>query len=290
MLLRSTLAVPAALLLAGCSARAGQPTPAASASAAAAAPAAAAAQDAIPKHVTFTLASSATNEPRVINVYTPPGYERERGTAYPVVYMPDGGMEEDFPHVANTIDSLIALREIAPVIVVGIQNTERRRDMTGPTTVASDSTIAPRVGGSAAFRRFIRDELMPEIGRRYRVTDETTIVGESLVGLFIVETFLHEPALFRRYIALDPSVWWNGGELVRTAPQRLDALAGLERTLFLTTSREPSTADGTAALAAMLKERAPAGLTVHHEPRPDLEHSTIYRAAIPAAFVKVLGK
>jgi len=287
MLLRSTLSLPVVLLLAGCSARAGRP---AATSSATAATAAAPAADATPRHVTFTLASRATNEPRVINVYTPPGYERERGTAYPVVYMPDGGMEEDFPHIANTIDSLIALREIAPVLVVGIENTERRRDMTGPTTVASDSTIAPRVGGSAAFRRFIRDELMPEIGRRYRVTDETTIVGESLVGLFIVETFLHEPALFRRYIALDPSVWWNGGELVRTAQQRLGGLAGLERTLFLTTSREPSTAEGTAALAAMLRAQAPAGLTLYHEPRPDLEHGTIYRAAIPAAFVKVLGR
>ena len=88
-----------------------------------------------------------------------------------------------------------------------------------------DSLIAPRIGGSAAFRSFIRDELMPEIRARYRCTDETATVGESFAGLFVVETFLLEPALFHRLIALDPSVWWNGGELVRTAARRLDALA-----------------------------------------------------------------
>lgn len=129
---------------------------------------------------------------------------------------------------------------------------------------------------------------MPEIRARYRCTDETAIVGESLAGLFVVETFLLEPTLFHRFIALDPSVWWNGGELVRTAARRLDALAGLDRTLYLTAGSVPEIATGTAKLAATLKAAAPPGLTWYYEPRPDLEHSTIFRAAVPGAFAKVL--
>jgi hypothetical protein len=42
-------------------------------------------------------------------------------------------------------------------------------------------------GSSAAFRRFFRDELMPQVKRRYRTTSETAVVGESLAGLFVVE-------------------------------------------------------------------------------------------------------
>jgi predicted alpha/beta superfamily hydrolase len=202
--------------------------------------------------------------------------------------MPDGGLAEDFPHVVNTIDSLIALKVIRPVIVVGIENTERRRDLTGPTTIKTDSAIAPHVGGSAAFRSFIRDELMPEIRTRYRSTNETTIVGESLAGLFIVETFLREPKLFRRYIALSASVWWNGGELMQTASQRLQALDGTARTLYLTHGNESLISDGLASLAATLKARPPSGLTWYYEPRPDLEHSTIFRGAGPGALAKVL--
>lgn len=246
--------------------------------------------DSVPAHATFSVESRAVAERRVINVYTPPEYATSPTAAFPVLYMPDGGLAEDFPHVARTVDSLIALKAIAPVIVVGIENTERRRDLTGPTAVAADSGIAPRVGGSAAFRRFIRDELMPAVRARYRCTDETAIVGESLAGLFIVETFLLEPTLFRRYIALDPSVWWNGGELVRTAAARLDGLAGLERTLYLTTSSVPEIATGTAALAATLQAHAPPGLTWYHVPRPDLEHGTIFRAAAPGAFVRTLDR
>ncbi|MBW8772366.1 MAG: alpha/beta hydrolase, partial [Gemmatimonadetes bacterium] len=171
--------------------------------------------DSIPVHSTFTLTSTVLAEPRPVNVHTPTGYDARR--RYPVLYMPDGGLDEDFPHVVNTIDSLIALGRIPPMIVVGIPNTQRRRDLTGPTRIKSDSAIAPHVGGSAAFRRFIRTELMPEVRRRYRTTDETAVVGESLAGLFIVETYLREPTLFRRYIALSPSLWWNDNALVGQA-------------------------------------------------------------------------
>lgn len=244
-------------------------------------------QDAVPKHETLTIISRRLGERRTINIYAPPGYATA-GEAYPVLYMPDGGLAEDFPHVVNTIDSLIRLKRIRPVLVVGIENTERRRDLTGPTTVKSDSAIAPRVGGSATFRAFIRDELMPEVRTRYRCTDETTIVGESLAGLFVVETMLIEPTLFRRYIALSPSLWWNGVELARTAERRMSSLAGSARVLYLAEANESGIREGTAQLAAILKAHAPPALTWYYEPRQDLAHDTIFRGVAPGAFAKVL--
>jgi predicted alpha/beta superfamily hydrolase len=51
---------------------------------------------------------------------------------------------------------------------------------------------------------------MPQVRRRYRVMDETAIIGESLAGPFIVETFFPEQKLFDTYIALSPSLLWNG--------------------------------------------------------------------------------
>lgn len=244
--------------------------------------------DLVPAHDSFTVQSTALDEARRINVYTPPRYRASPAEPLPVLYMPDGGIDEDFPHVVNTVDSLIARGVIRPVIVVGVPNTQRRRDLTGPTRVAADSTIAPRVGGSAAFRRFLREELMPEVERRYRTTPERAIMGESLAGLFIVETFLDEPALFTHYIALDPSVWWNAGALVDSAGPRLAAFDAAPRTLYLATSREPTVADGTARLASLLPA-APPGLRWTYEPRPDLTHATIFRAVKPTALVYALG-
>jgi hypothetical protein len=240
----------------------------------------------VPPHVTFTLESAKLKETRRINVYTPPGYDAAGSTRYPVLYMPDGGTKEDFPHVATTVDTAIRAGELRPLIVVGIENTERRRDMTGPTRVESDRKIAPRVGGSAAFRDFIRDELMPKVRRDYRVTDETAIIGESLAGLFIVETFFEQPKLFGTYIALSPSLWWNNEELVRKAGARLGAWKELRTVLYLSSADEDDIIAATTRLAETLRKRAPAGLKWQYEPRPDLRHDNIYRSASPQVLRK----
>lgn len=246
-------------------------------------------------HNTFTVESRVLGERRRVNVYTPPSYQTAdrargratRGARFPVLYMPDGGLDEDFPHVVHTVDSLIALGRIRPVLVVGVPNTERRRDLTGPTRVHADSAIAPRVGGSAAFRDFLRAELLPAVERRYRTTAERAIVGESLAGLFVVETFLVEPALFTHYVAFDPSVWWNGGALVDSAAARLTATGYAGRTLALASSRDDINGR-TARLAAVLQATAPRGLVWTYAPRPDLTHATIFRAAGPAALAGAL--
>ncbi len=66
----------------------------------------------------------------------------------PVLYMPDGGIAEDFLHVAGLVQVSVGNGTMRPFLLVGIENTERRRDMTGPTDNAEDKKIAPRVGGS----------------------------------------------------------------------------------------------------------------------------------------------
>jgi predicted alpha/beta superfamily hydrolase len=254
---------------------------------------AAAAQDTVPPHVSFTIESVPLGETRRINVYTPPRYTPD--ARYPVVYMPDGGVEEDFPHVAATVDAGIRAGEMRPVIVVGIENTERRRDMTGPTEVQEDRAIAPRVGGSAAFRRFIAEELIPEIGRRYKLTGESAIIGESLAGLFVVETFVLQPELFDVYIAISPSLWWNGGALVRTAGERtLVDPAGTEtKDLLLYSANEENIAPFVTQMVEVLRVKEagavrslPNGGTVplliwRAATRRDLTHATIYRAVAP---------
>jgi predicted alpha/beta superfamily hydrolase len=237
-------------------------------------------------HQTLTIVSRVLGETRRINVYTPPGYD-DADARYPVLYMPDGGVAEDFPHVTSDIDAAIRAGEMRPVIVVGIENTERRRDMTGPTDVAEDRKIAPRVGGSARFRGFIRDELMPEIGRRFRGNGQTAIVGESLAGLFVVETFFQEPKLFDTCIALSPSLWWNGQAMVLGAAEWLRAHPRMTGTLYLAVAGDDDRGDAIKAMAAALRAAAPKGLTWYFEPRPDQQHSTIYRAASPGAFRKL---
>jgi predicted alpha/beta superfamily hydrolase len=243
--------------------------------------------DPVPAHDTFTVVSKILSEKRPINVYTPRSYKIAVTSKLPVLYMPDGAIDEDFPHVVNTVDSLINLGVIRPVIVVGVPNTERRRDLTGPTRVKSDSAIAPHVGGSAAFRAFIRDELFPAVKSRYRVTDERGIVGESLAGLFIVETFLMEPTMFDHYVAIDPSLWWNSYELSDSSPSLVPGLGTAARTFYLASADSKEISGASAKLVAALKA-APATIHVTYEPRKDLTHATIFRAVGPGALAKAL--
>lgn len=232
----------------------------------------------------FSIDSQALKEQRHINVYVARAWDTPPDAPLPVLYMPDGGVAEDFLHVAGLLQVSVANGTMRPFMLVGMQNTQRRRDLTGPTDNAQDRKIAPVVGGSPAYRAFIRDELMPEVKRRYRTTGETAIVGESLAGLFVVETYLLEPQLFDHYLAFDPSLWWNQGALPREAATLLAKGKQGKRSLYLASSSEAGIASEVQRLADVLAKQAPPGLQWHVEKMPEESHGTIYHPAALKAF------
>ncbi|MBF9142248.1 alpha/beta hydrolase [Hymenobacter properus] len=236
---------------------------------------------------TFTLQSKALGETRRINVYLPDAYTDSATRRLPVLYMPDGGLKEDFLHVAGLVQVLVGNGTMRPFILVGIENTQRRRDLTGPTTNAEDKKIAPKVGGSAAYRQFIREELMPQVKQRYRTTAETAIVGESLAGLFVVETLLMEPTLFNSYLAFDPSLWWNNGQLAAQASTYLQKTRPAV-SVYLATSIHGDTV-GTRRLVELARPQATRLGTWHYENMPQETHATIYHPAALRAFRAVFA-
>ncbi|MGH8106665.1 MAG: alpha/beta hydrolase, partial [Arenimonas sp.] len=82
---------------------------------------------------TFTIDSQILGEPRRINIYATHHYGESEDTPLPVLYMPDGGIAEDFLHVAGLIQVSVGNGTMRPFLLVGIENTQRRRDLTGPT-------------------------------------------------------------------------------------------------------------------------------------------------------------
>lgn len=244
--------------------------------------------DPIPEHDQFTIDSQQVGEKRTINVWTPPEYKT--GTdALPVMYMADGGIkDEDFPHIANTLAELMNTKKIPPVILVGIANTQRRRDLTGPTVIEKDKEIAPIVGGSEKFSAFIKEELFPEINKRYRTTNEKTIIGESLSGLFVVEVFLLTPEMFDNYIAFDPSLWWNDQYLVKTATEYLAKFSSNEKRLWFAGSADLSETVG--KLAHILEVENLPNLKWKYSAEPNEKHSTIFRATKEKALIWTLNK
>ena len=233
---------------------------------------------------TFTIDSKVMHEVRRINVFRPTVYGDSIKEPLPVLYMPDGGMAEDFLHVAGLVEVGVSNGTMRPFILVGIENTQRRRDTTGPTDNPEDRKIAPQVGGSATFRGFIRQELMPAIKSRYRTTAETAIVGESLAGLFVVETFLLEPDLFDTYIAFDPSLWWNNGKLVSDAPSVLKGRQLKGKSLYIATSSNAGLPDLGAKLNTAIKSSSNSGVDWHYLTMPSETNAAIYHPAALQAF------
>lgn len=247
-------------------------------------------KDPIPVHDEFKIESKQVGETRTINVWTPTEYKTSTDSL-PVMYMADGGIiDEDFPHIANTIAELIKSKSIPPMILVGIANTQRRRDLSGPTEIETDKEIAPVIGGSEKFRAFIKEELFPEINKRYRTTSQKSIIGESLSGLFVVETFFLSPDMFDNYIAFDPSIWWNNHYLVRTAKEHLASFPKTEKRIWFAGSSAEDISQYTNDLAEIFKTESISNVKWKYSPEPKEKHNTIFRATKEKAIKWTFGK
>lgn len=245
--------------------------------------------DPIPTHETFTIQSKKVNEARVINVWTPENY-KSNSDSLPVMYMADGGIKEDFPHIANTLAELIKQNKIKPIILVGIENTQRRKDLSGFTNVDKDKEVAPEVGGSEQFRAFIKDELFAEINKKYRTSNRKGIIGESLSGLFVTETFLLTPEMFDFYIAFDPSLWWNNQYLVKTAKKHLAKFPKNQKIFWFAGSNAEDISPNTKQLRDVLKAENPSTVKWIYSDEPNEEHVTIFRATKEKAIVWTLNQ
>lgn len=245
--------------------------------------------DPVPKHDSFKLHAPTIGEDRVINVWLPPSYTFSTET-FPVLYMADGGVVmEDFPHIANTLAKLIESKSIPPIILVGIENTNRRRDLSGFSETPKDSIYCPLSDGAKEFRSFLTNELFTEIEKRYRINEKKGLIGESLSGLFVMETFFLQPEAFDFYIAMDPSLWWNDGYLVKNAEKLMTNFPDEQKTLWFAGSDAPDISKRTNQLERKLEEIAPPNLKWTYSDEPKEKHHTIFRATKEKALMWSLG-
>ena len=166
------------------------------------------------------LQSEILNESRTINVYLPNGYSKDSLKIYPVIYLLDGSIEEDFIHISGLVQfgSFSWINMIPESIVVGISNVDRKRDYTFPTNNSEHKKKFPTSGQSESFINFIEKELQPLIEKQYRTDSNKTIIGQSLGGLLATEILFKKPDLFDNYIIISPSLWWNDKSLFDYIP------------------------------------------------------------------------
>lgn len=165
----------------------------------------------------ITFHSNILNEERTINIYLPQvDYLDSSATQFPVIYLLDGSMNEDFVHVSGLVQFLSNswINVLPPSIVVGIANVDRKRDFTYPSTVKEDQENVPTSGGSEDFIAFLEQEVKPLVENAYPTLPHTTLIGQSLGGLVATEILLKHSDLFDDYIIVSPSLWWDNESML----------------------------------------------------------------------------
>lgn len=242
-----------------------------------------------------TLQSAVLGEARAINIYLPDGYSPDSAATYPVVYLLDGAMDEDFLHMAGLVqfESFPWVNRLKPSILVGIGNTDRKRDMTYkaapdfkmPDFAKVSPEVFSRMGGSEKFITFIEKELQPYIAKKYKTNGHRTLIGQSLAGLLVSEILLKKSALFDDYIIVSPSLWWDNESLLKNAPELLLKQPDKAMKIYIATGKEGKTMEEDARrLAKILRQSGRKNTQVFFEYLPDEDHGTILHTAADRAF------
>lgn len=240
------------------------------------------------------LYSNVLAENRVLNIYLPEGYKDTGSTRYPVIYILDGSIDEDFFHIAGIVqyNNFSWINRVPKSIVVGIVNVDRRRDFTGPTKFAIDKQLAPTGGGSAKFISFIEQELQPFINKKYKTNQQNTIIGQSLAGLLATEILFTKPTLFNKYIIVSPSLWWNDGAFLKSNPDILSANFNTPTSVYIGVGKEGLSPGwdnhvmevDANLLAEKIKEGKSKSVKVYFDYLPLENHATVTHQAVFNAF------
>jgi enterochelin esterase-like enzyme len=153
-------------------------------------------------------------EPRDVTVWIPA--DGLSGPTLPVLYMHDGqnlfAPDALFGgwQVNVTLDAAISQGLLAPVIVVGIDNTAARFD---EYTQVTDVLDGMTYGGLAdEYADFLVDGVMPFIEDRYGVaTDPSSVgvMGSSLGGLVSLYIGMRHPELFGQVGSMSGTISWG---------------------------------------------------------------------------------
>ena len=231
-----------------------------------------------PGTTAFKINSAVLGEERTILVRVPIGYETNK-LHYPVLYMTDGNAH--IGHTSSTVEFLARNGRMSEMIVVGINNTDRTRDLSPThvtTTVAGGGSALqfPTSGGGDKFLKFIETELIPDIEKRYRVQPYRILAGHSLGGLFAVHAMVSRPDLFNSYVAVSPALQWDNQVIVKRAEDFFKARKEFDATLFMTLGHEPGPIeDGFHQMKQVLEKNQTKGFEWAAQVMDDEDHGSV---------------
>ena len=156
----------------------------------------------------FTLKSKLLDEGITARVALPESYEHSDSFQYPVLLVMDGSTQ--FEHIAGNVNFLSTFSIVPEMIVVGVSARNRLKRFTHTKMEG----YADRSGGAEQYTQFLRDELMPALQKKYRVSPYTVVTGHSLSGLYTSYLATHHSDFINAAISVSPSLWWDDFTLI----------------------------------------------------------------------------
>ena len=187
--------------------------------------------------------SKRLNEERKVYVHCPKIDSADANQRFPVLYVLDG--DNHFQLLAQYVDYLSRPDVLAmpKIIVIGIPNTKRTRDLTPTNSLLDyegkpDSSSYQGSGGNEHFLQFMATELMPMIDKTYKTAPYKIFAGHSFGGLSSLNCLLTHPDFFDAYIAVSPSLWWDNKYMLKLTDEKLKTGSVLHKTLFYSDGNE----------------------------------------------------
>jgi uncharacterized protein len=224
-----------------------------------------------------TIDSKILGEERSLWLRLPPSYER--GAArYPTLYLTDG--DAQMLHTVSTVAFLERQGRIPEMIVVGVNNTDRTRDLTPSAAplIRPDGTPArfPTAGGADNFLAFFEKELVPWIESTYRTHPFRVFAGHSFGGLFAVNALATRPELFRGVIAASPSLQWDKDLVIGKTATLFAGRKSLPVTIHVTAGREADDLIGSVRrFETLARRKAPKDFRISTGYHDDEDHGSI---------------
>jgi hypothetical protein len=232
-----------------------------------------------------------------LNIYLPEGYHNGDTSKYPVVYLLDGAVNEDFVHIIGLYQyfSMDWIDFVPKSIVIGIVTNDRKRDYTFKTNIKTDSSRFPTSGNSENFISYIQKEVKPFINQNFRTNTNATLIGQSLGGLLATEILFKSPTLFDNYLIISPSIWWNNGSILESNSNPFDKIKS-PINIYLAVGKEGLTPSAIPRVMEvdvnLLKEKIDninnENINLVFDYLPDENHATILHQAVINA-IKSIG-
>ncbi|MEM1357572.1 MAG: alpha/beta hydrolase-fold protein [Bacteroidota bacterium] len=178
-----------------------------------------------------TIKSEILKEQRRFAVFTPKDYLHS-DEKYQVLYLLDG--EWNFNFVSSLVDKLASSGDVPKMIVIGIINNNRSKDL----TPAGSNDNKSMYGGAELFLRHLTEELQPWVDRNYRTLPFSVLAGHSFGGLFTVYGMMQHPGAFQAYIAISPSLGRNNEQQVIRAKEFFSSKNRFPQSLYLGVGNE----------------------------------------------------